>query len=99
MRGFLDLDKDRQNHWPSLRLLEEEESDLVPELIFKVSEIWLLVSPLAFNDKSDSFSDLGQEFLVFLQVDESPGNNVGTAFNHTRFRIDQGDNYEHAVFG
>ena len=96
---LINLNENRQYHGPAFGLLEKEEADLVPYLVFKKGKIRLLVSALAFNDKFNSFSDLRQKLLVFFKVDKSSGNNIWTAPHCAGFGMYQNDYHEHSVFG
>ena len=68
----------RQNHWASLRLLEQEQPDLIANQVLEIHPIDG-ASSFAFNDKFNLLADLHQQILILFEVNKTAGNNIRTA--------------------
>src|SRR3972149_4539915 len=93
-----DLDDDREDHRPALRLLVQEARDAVLDLGLQEGDLADVVARVL--DRGDDPLDGGLDHAVVLRpVDEAAGDDLGPPDDVAGLLVDGDDDHEHAVVG
>src|SRR3972149_10313212 len=93
-----DLDDDREDHRPALRLLVQEARDAVLDLGLQQGDLADVVARVL--DRGDDPHDSGLEDPVVLgPVDEAAGDDLGRADDGAALLVNRDHDHEHALVG
>src|SRR6266550_286999 len=91
-----DLDHDREDHRPALRLLVQVAGHAVLDLALQETDLADMVTRV-LDRGQDSLDRLAHHRVLLVLVDEAAGDDLGAADDIARLLVDRDDDHEHPV--